>query len=222
MPLRSWVVTVFGALALLGGDARAAVKGTLTLPEVLRVPRDDTTGYWRLENGVVPIGPPVRSAYHDVLVVFESSMAATPVNATATVEITGLDFQPRVLPVQVGTTVEFKNLDRYAHVLWSPENASFFKQEPTAPGTSRKVRFFAPGAVVIRCMEFPHMEGAVIVLPLPYYARPDDKGGFSATVPDGRYTLRVFARGRWVHQQPVEVGPTTELKIRVAPPKERE
>ena len=215
---------VLFAVALLPGVAgAAAVKGTVLLPDSMRQPRDETQGYWRLENGVVPVTSQPRSVFAETLVVFESSAAATPGNTTATVEMLGLDFSPRVLPVALGTTVEFKNSDKHLHVLWSPENTSFFKQEPTPPGSSRKVRFFAPGAVLIRCSEFPHMLGAVIVLAQPLYGRPDRDGAFAVSVPDGRYMLRVFARGRWVHQQPVEVNAQMgELKIKVAPSKERE
>ena len=224
MAVRSLVRSVLLAVALVPASAGATtVKGTVVLPDSMRQPRDETQGFWRLENGVVPVGPPARSIFADTLVVFESSASSTPSNANATVEMTGLDFAPRVLPVALGTTVEFKNADKYVHVLWSPENTSFFKQEPTPPGASRKVRFFAPGAVIIRCSEFPHMLGAVIVLAQSLYGRPDERGAFSASVPEGRYMLRVFSRGRWVHQQPLEVGAqTAELKIRVAPPKERE
>ncbi len=225
MAVRSLVrCGVLLAVALLPGWAGAApVKGTLLLPESMRQPRDETQGYWRLENGVVPLAAQPRSIFAETLVVFESSAAATPGNATATVEMAGLDFSPRVLPVALGTTVEFKNSDKHLHVLWSPENTSFFKQEPTPPGTSRKVRFFAPGAVIIRCTEFPHMLGAVIVMAQPLFARPDSSGAFSLSVPDGRYMMRVFSRGKWVHQQPVEVNAQlAELKIKIAPPKERE
>ncbi len=225
MAVRSLVrCGVLLAVALMPGWVAAApVKGTLVFPESMRQPRDETQGYWRLENGVVPVATPARSVFAETLVVLESSAAATPGGASATVEMVGLDFTPRVLPVALGTTVEFKNSDKHLHVLWSPENTSFFKQEPSPPGSSRKVRFFAPGAVIIRCSEFPHMLGAVIVMAQPLYARPDSGGTFTLTAPDGRYMMRVFSRGRWVHQQPVEVGAQmAELKVKIAPPKERE
>lgn len=217
-----------GAAALAAPPKGAAapagnVRGTVSLPDQLRTSRDGTSGYWRLENGVVPIGAPHRSVFQDTVIVFELGVGATPTSLTATVEITGIDFSPRVLPVQTGTTIEFKNLDRFAHNLYSPGNDSFFKNELTPPGGSRKVRFFAPGATNIRCAEFPHMEGAVLVLPQLHYARPDASGAFTAQLPEGRYTMRVFVRNRWVHQQALEVGAAAqELKIKVAPPKERE
>jgi hypothetical protein len=50
------------------------------------------------------------------------------------------------------------------------------------------------------------MEGAVLVLKSNLYARPDDRGAFKIDgVPEGKYTLRVFFRGEFVHEQQLEV-----------------
>src|SRR5262249_14388114 len=123
------------------------------------------------------------------------------------------------LPVLVGTTVEFKNADRTTYIIYSPDNAAFFAKEETGPGKSRKIKFLAPGVFPVRTEEYPHMEGAVLVLKSNLYARPDDKGGFKIDgVPEGKYTLRVFFRGTFVHEQPVEVPGRGAVDVTVKAP----
>ena len=48
---------------------------------------------------------------------------------------------------------------------------------------------------------------SVIVVDSPYFATLDEKGSFSiAGVPDGKAHLKVWARGRWAHEQEIDTG----------------
>src|SRR5262249_27593761 len=96
--------------------------------------------------------------------------------------------------------------------------------EDTAPGKSRRIRFLATGVYPVRSSEFPHLEGAILVLPTLLFARPDDRGVFKLDgVPEGRYTLKVFHKSGFVHQQPLEVGRLPlEVAVKVpSPPAKR-
>jgi plastocyanin len=216
-------VAIVGCLGLVWpaiARAAAPVRGTIVLPRNIKGPGDRFSSFWaRIENGILPIAPPLVSAMSEVLVVLEGSTTSAAWAGNLTMEVSGADFSPRVVPVLVGTTVEFKNADRVPYTLFSPENGAFFGKEETPPGKSRRIKFLAPGAFLVRADEFPHMEGAIIVLKSNLSAKPDDKGAFKIdAVPEGHYTLRVFFRGSFVHEQGIDVPQKGPLDITVKLP----
>jgi plastocyanin len=220
------VPVAVGVLALAGAVQAATVRGTVVIPQAGRAAGERFPSFWpRLENGLLPIGPPLVSALAEALVVLEGATTSASWSGNVVMELAGSDFSPRLVPVLTGTTVEFKNVDRLAYTLYSPEHTSFFGREETLPGRSRKIKFLAQGAFAVRCEEFPHMEGAILVLQSNLFARPDERGGFRIeNVPEGRYTVRVFFRGSYVHQQTIEVGKSSldlTLKLPASPPAAR-
>src|SRR5262252_1092312 len=218
------VSLLFALLGIASGTARAnvVVRGTVTLPPAKS---ERTNSFWpRQENGIVPIAPPLVSPMSEAVIVLEGAASNTAGGGTVVMEVAGADLSPRVLPILAGTTVEFKNVDRIPHALYSPENSSFFGKEETAPGKSRRIRFLATGVYPVRSSEFPHMEGAILVVPNALFARPDDKGMFKIdNVAEGHYLLKVFHKGGFVHQQPLDVGRVPiEVAVKVpAPPAKR-
>ena len=62
----------------------APVRGTVTLPQDLKSARR-FRGYWRVENGVVPIAPATARA--DTVVVLSGVKAAAPPARTVTVDV---------------------------------------------------------------------------------------------------------------------------------------
>lgn len=214
--------------ALLGGAplARAAapapaasVKGTVRLPESLRGGRLHQ-GYWRLENGNVPVRAAASKAGAVVVLDGLSGVHAPPPK-TVTVEIAGLEAQPRVVVIGPGSVVEFKNLGKTTHELSTPSDPSLMPGERLNPGTFRHQKFGAPGGYLVRCSEYPQLAVSVIVVDSPYFSLIDDKGGFQIPpgAPDGKGTLKVWAMGRWVHEEPVETGGKQEVTVRVPSPK---
>jgi plastocyanin len=189
--------------------ATQTVRGTIAVPASLEAAPDHAAGFWpSVENGILPTGPRIVPLSSEIVILLEGGpVAQTPPPATLSMELSGADFSPRFLPIGVGTTVEFKNVDRSAYTLYSPENTTFFGREETAPGKSRRIKFLAPGVFPVRADELPHMEGAVVVVASHLYAKPDERGSFKIeNVPEGHYTLRVLYRGAFVHRQPLDVG----------------
>jgi hypothetical protein len=209
------MVRVGLAALLLAVSAQAAtVRGTVVLPPEPRAPDQDA--HWRVENGILPIAPRMPDPHLDVVVVLDNAAPHKESLPNATVELRGLRLDPRVAFISVGGTVEFKNLDRVPHVLYVERATSMMPPTPTPAGQTRAQKFFAAGEYPLRDDEYPHVEGTVLVLATPYVARLDEKGGFKLEVPEGKYTMRVFWRGAWVVQQPLEVGPrTTEVTVQV-------
>jgi plastocyanin len=104
----------------------------------------------------------------------------------------GLTFQPHILPIQQGTTVEFLNSDALAHNVFWPSvsgNKKLGHNLGTWPqGQKRAFKFDDPGVVSLLCNVHPEMSGYIVVSPTPYFATTDAKGNYKiSNVPDGDY-----------------------------------
>ena len=105
----------------------------------------------------------------------------------------GKRFEPHVLSIQTGTTVDFPNLDPIFHNAFSNFNGTIFDVSLYPPGTSRAVRFDRPGIVRVFCNIHPSMSAIIAVLDSPYFAVTDRNGVYRiAGVPPGRYQLHFF------------------------------
>ena len=102
-------------------------------------------------------------------------------------------FDPHVLAVDVGTTVEFPNLDPIFHNAFSSFDGQIFDLALYPPGTSRSIHFKHPGVVRIFCNIHPSMSALVVVLDSPFFATTGKDGHFAIPdVPDGQYRLHVL------------------------------
>ena len=102
-------------------------------------------------------------------------------------------FEPHLLVVTKGSSVEFPNRDPWFHNVFSLFNGKRFDLGLYEAGTTRTVHFDREGISFIFCNIHPEMSAVVVVLASPYFAVPDKQGEFSiATVPPGRYTLHVW------------------------------
>jgi plastocyanin len=104
-----------------------------------------------------------------------------------------MKFIPRVLPVLVGTSVDFPNRDSNWHNLYSTSEAKKFDLGLYAPGKSRSATFDKPGVVKILCNVHPNMEGYIVVKEHPFFSRADAKGNYQIRgVPLGTYRVEVW------------------------------
>jgi len=102
-------------------------------------------------------------------------------------------FTPHVLPIQVGTTVDFPNFDPIFHNAFSNYNGQPFDVGLYPPGTTRPVRFSRPGIVRVFCNIHATMSAVIVVLNTPYFGTTQKSGAYQfRDVPPGEYTLRFF------------------------------
>jgi plastocyanin len=101
-------------------------------------------------------------------------------------------FTPHILPVVMGTTIDFPNGDPIFHSAFSTYNGQIFDVGLYAPGTSRSVRFQRPGIVRVFCNIHPSMSAFILVLTTPYFAVTPHDGSFHIDVPPGLYDLNLF------------------------------
>jgi plastocyanin len=105
----------------------------------------------------------------------------------------GIQFEPRIQVVTVGSRVMFENQDKVFHNVFtrSPENV--FDTGQYAPGRSRYVMFDSVGVVQLYCAIHPEMSGTVVVVPNHAWTRAAADGSFEiAGLTPGTYGLRVW------------------------------
>jgi len=106
------------------------------------------------------------------------------------------EFVPHLLVVQVGSTVDFPNLDPFFHNVFSQFNGKRFDLGLYESGSSRSVRFDRPGVSYIFCNIHPEMSAVVVSVPTPYFATSTAAGNLTIRdVAPGTYMMHVWAMG---------------------------
>lgn len=102
-------------------------------------------------------------------------------------------FEPHVLAIEVGTTVDFPNFDPIFHSAFSNFSGQIFDIGLYPPGTTRSINFRKPGVVRVFCNIHPTMSAIIAVLNSPYFAVSNKQGKFViSNVPPGSYHLHVI------------------------------
>lgn len=126
-----------------------------------------------------------------------------------------LEFTPKVLPVQVGTTVEFHNSDSVSHNVFTVDACADSVDLGTwTKGETRSHTFTQECKAVILCNLHPEMEAWIVAVPTPYFAVSDADGSYAIEgVPDGTYTVKVWHPDRNESSAQVTVAEEAELNV---------
>jgi plastocyanin len=101
-----------------------------------------------------------------------------------------MTFVPHVLPVLIGTTVDFPNSDVVRHNVFSPTKMKRFNLGTYPAGVTKTVTFDKPGKVVLLCNVHPEMSAYILVVETPYFAVTGKDGKYKLeNVPPGKYRL---------------------------------
>jgi plastocyanin len=196
-----WLNAVFPIfpVALL---ASAVVEGRVELPKSHSAPVQAKRYQIVTKGGVLSTQPPVAVVYLD------GSFPQPASLPTKQVTQKDLTFIPSLLPVRVGTKVEFPNLDDTYHNIFSYSPAKRFdlgRYRPDERPVPTQV-FDKPGLVTLRCDIHEHMRGLILVLNTPYFVISDTDGHFRLSgLPAGRHTLKAWIDSRTTREKPVEL-----------------
>jgi plastocyanin len=162
------------------------------------------------------------AAMHDFVVFVEGSFgtnnaASTNLEEVATTRIAqeGAVFSPHVLPILVGTTVEWPNNDRIYHNVFSMSDAKQFdlglyKGNPP----EKRVKFDKPGRVDVFCSIHTSMNCIVLVLENPCFAVTDGNGNYKIpNVPPGKYKLKAWHERLPADEREITVPANGEVKV---------
>ena len=113
--------------------------------------------------------------------------------ATIIVDQVNKEFVPYVLPVWVGTAVNFPNKDNIRHHVYSFSPAKNFELPLYTGNPAAPVLFDKPGAVVLGCNIHDWMIAYIYVSESPYFAKTAADGKATLSdLPPGDYTLRTW------------------------------
>ena len=141
------------------------------------------------------------AAMHDFIVsivgnVGTNHLVSTNVLVVATSKVKQKDavFTPHVLPVLVGTTVEWPNNDTICHNVFSASDAKSFDLDLYKGNPPEKrVTFDRAGRVDVFCSIHANMHCVVLVMENPFFAATDGVGRYAiSNVPPGTYHLKAW------------------------------
>jgi plastocyanin len=182
--------------------ASAAVEGRVELPKSNAAPVQAKRYEIVTKGGVLSTQPPLAVVY------LEGAFPRPASAPTKEVAQKDLTFIPALLPIRVGTRVEFPNLDDTYHNIFSYSPAKRFdlgryrRDERPIPTEV----FDKAGLVTLRCDIHEHMRGLILVLNSPYFVMSDTDGHFRLSgLPAGRYTLKAWIDSKTTREKPVEL-----------------
>jgi plastocyanin len=206
--IRTFFTLLVVACAGAAGAA-ATIEGRVALPKARATPVVNQRYEIVAKAGVLSTNPPVAIVY--VEGDFPRPTPAPVVQLTQK----DLTFTPALLPVQVGTRVEFPNLDDTYHNIFSFSPAKRFdlgryrSEERPIPSQV----FDTAGLVTLRCDIHEHMRALILVLDTPHFAITDAQGHFRlAGLPAGRFTLKAWVDSRTTHARPVDLAGDAVLR----------
>ena len=139
-----------------------------------------------------------------------------PVQVITTKKITqkSARFTPNVLPVVVGTTVEWPNHDDIFHNVFSMSEAKPFDLGLYKDPDVKRVTFDKAGRIEVFCSIHSSMNCTILVLENPYFSPTDDDGKYSIhDVPAGVYKLKAWHKRLPPQTQEITVPASGDLKI---------
>jgi plastocyanin len=182
--------------------ASATVEGRVELPKSRSAPVQAKRYQIVTKGGVLSTQPPLAVVYLD------GSFPQPASLPTKQVTQKDLTFIPALLPIRVGTKVEFPNLDDTYHNIFSYSPAKRFdlgRYRPEERPIPSEV-FDQPGLVTLRCDIHEHMRGLILVLNSPYFVMTDTSGHFRLSgLPAGHYTLKAWIDSRTTREKPVDL-----------------
>jgi hypothetical protein len=190
--------------------AESAIEGRVRLPAPAAAP------VMNQRYGIVASGG-VLSPYPPVAVVYlEGSFPPAPAPPPQQMAQKDFNFVPMLLPVRVGTRVEFPNLDPVYHNIFSFSPAKRFdlgryrSDERPIPS----VLFDTPGLVTLRCDIHEHMRGLILVLDTPYFVLSGTDGRYRlGGLPTGHFRLKAWIDSRTTRERPVDLAPGEALRL---------
>lgn len=172
----------------------AALHGRVTVPPVPAAEATFRPYAGRASSLAAPERPP-RGLVTDAVIFVDSQPEAPEPAPRERPKLSqrGQAFEPRVVVVPTGGTVDFPNLDPVYHNVFSVSPLRRFDLGKYPRGQSRSVTFNKAGQVNVFCDIHSDMAGFILVVPNRHWARPGSDGSFELPdLPPGRHRVRAW------------------------------
>ena len=210
MRFQSWLIMVTALATASSMLAQAAIEGRVELPKARTAPVVAKRYEVVTSGGVAATNPPLAVVY------VEGAFSSAKAGETKQVAQKNLGFVPALMPVQVGTRVEFPNFDDTYHNIFSYSPAKRFdlgRYRPDEKPVPSQV-FDKPGLITLRCDIHEHMRGLILVLNTPYFVVTDEQGRFRLSgLPPGSHTVKAWIDSRTTKEKSVELKTGSTLHI---------
>src|SRR3954470_5205927 len=191
--------------------AQASVEGRVDLPKSKSAPVMTKRYEVVTTGGVLGTNPPLA-------IVYLEGPFPKPANLpTKEVAQKDLAFLPALLPIQVGTKVEFPNLEKDTyHNIFSYSPAKRFdlgRYRPDERPIPSQI-FDVAGLVTLRCDIHEHMRALILVVATPHFTLTDTSGHYRLSgLPPGHYTLKAWVDSQTTLQHPVDLKSGSTLRV---------
>lgn len=185
-----------------GVRAEAQIEGRVALPKARSAPVLNQRYEIVSKGGVLSTNPPVAIVY------LAGNFPKPAAPAVAQITQKDLMFLPSLLPVRVGTKVEFPNLDDTYHNIFSfsPPKRFDLGRYRANENPVPSVVFDTAGLVTLRCDIHEHMRALILVLDTPHFVVTDADGRFRLNgLPAGRYTLTAWLNSKTTRDLTVDL-----------------
>jgi plastocyanin len=129
------------------------------------------------------------------VVVYAEPVDAPAARAARRVALTQKNktFQPRVLAVPAGSSVEFPNNDGIFHNVFSLSGPQPFDLGLYRAGETKQRTFTSPGIYRVFCNIHPQMTAMIVVTPSAFTTVAGADGRFTLELPPGRYKITAIS-----------------------------
>jgi plastocyanin len=211
---RFFALPILGALNLAPAAClgQATLEGQVELPKSRFAPVPNERYEIVSRAGVLATEPPRAVVY------LEGDFPKPTALPIKQVTQKNLTFAPALLPIEVGTKVEFPNLDDAYHNVFSYSPAKRFDLGRYPPGeTPPPFQIFdKPGLVTLRCDIHEHMRALILVLDSPYFTITDAAGHYRLTnLPAGHFVVKAWVNSRTTRERPVDLKSGAVLRVDV-------
>jgi plastocyanin len=193
-----------------GAFAQASIEGKVDLPQ----PSAEQLTTQRYQNSAeAQTGPPDPP----MAVVYLEGDFGNVATAQHPAEMAqkNINFAPNLLPIRVGTTVTFPNLDDTYHNVFSYSKTKRFDL-----GRYRKnekpesVLFDKAGVVTLHCEVHGTMRGTILVLDTPFFQKTNINGGYRLRdLPAGHYALKAWLSENDIRSHEVDLKAGATLHV---------
>ena len=159
-------------------------------------------------GGILSTNPPLAVIY------LEGGFPTAAPTGVKQITQKDMAFVPTLLPIQVGTRVEFPNLDDTYHNIFSYSAAKRFDLGRYRPDERPipSVVFDQPGLVVLRCDIHEHMRALILIIGSPHFVLTDTEGRYRLEgLPAGEYKLKVWLDSRTTLERSIKLETGTTL-----------
>jgi hypothetical protein len=216
--LRNRTIATLAALAFAAAgclfshlaSAQAAIEGTVPLPDSISTEVMAKRYEVISRGGVLSTNPPVAVVW------IEGTFPRPESLPTPQIVQKDFMFDPTLLPIQVGTTVEFPNEDEEYHNVFSysrPKRFDLGRYMPDERPIPFQV-FNEPGLVTLRCDIHQHMRAIILIIDSPHFVTSSPTGTFRLEgLPAGNFVLKAWIDSKTTLEMPVALVSGETLKV---------